>query len=102
MKVFLGVCWSLQRVCVYVFMCVCMYVPLGRVSQHVLCLLVLQVIPNSCATHALVSVLLNCEENLHLGETFTKLKDFTSGMNPDVSAKLFFQKYFKRPAVFAF
>ena len=45
---------------------------------------IFQMIPNSCATHALVSVLLNCEDKLHLGETFGKLKEFSSGMNPQV------------------
>lgn len=33
----------------------------------------LQIIPNSCATHALLSILLNCEE-VRLGLTLSKLK----------------------------
>lgn len=41
-----------------------------------------QVIPNSCATHALVSILLNCP-SLHLGLTLTELKEHTRGMSPD-------------------
>lgn len=41
-----------------------------------------QVIPNSCATHALVSILLNCP-SLHLGLTLTDLKEHTRGMSPD-------------------
>ncbi|KAL4715909.1 hypothetical protein ACJJTC_013209 [Scirpophaga incertulas] len=41
-----------------------------------------QMVPNSCATHALISVLLNCA-NLHLGETLSRLKHHTLGMNPE-------------------
>ena len=41
-----------------------------------------QVIPNSCATHALVSILLNCP-SLHLGVTLTELQEHTRGMSPD-------------------
>ncbi|KAJ6649381.1 Ubiquitin carboxyl-terminal hydrolase calypso [Pseudolycoriella hygida] len=41
-----------------------------------------QVVPNSCATHALLSILLNCPD-LHLGETLTRLKNHTKGMNPE-------------------
>lgn len=32
-----------------------------------------QMVPNSCATHALLSVLLNCP-NIHLGHTLSRLK----------------------------
>ena len=42
-----------------------------------------QIIPNSCATHALLSVLLNCE-NVALGETLTKFKEFTQHMGTEV------------------
>lgn len=42
-----------------------------------------QVIPNSCATHALLSVLLNCDERVKLGETLSKLKEFSKGMGPE-------------------
>lgn len=38
--------------------------------------------PNSCATHALLSVLLNCP-NIHLGTTLSRLKMHTSGMCPE-------------------
>ncbi|CAD7089431.1 unnamed protein product [Hermetia illucens] len=41
-----------------------------------------QVVPNSCATHALLSVLLNCAD-LHLGETLGRLKVHTKGMCPE-------------------
>ncbi|XP_060803218.1 ubiquitin carboxyl-terminal hydrolase calypso [Amyelois transitella] len=41
-----------------------------------------QMVPNSCATHALLSILLNCP-NLHLGETLSRLKHHTMGMNPE-------------------
>jgi len=41
-----------------------------------------QVVPNSCATHALLSVLLNCPE-IHLGETLSRLKIHTKGMCPE-------------------
>ncbi|XP_062583845.1 ubiquitin carboxyl-terminal hydrolase BAP1-like [Saccostrea cucullata] len=42
-----------------------------------------QVIPNSCATHALLSVLLNCDERVKLGEALSKLKEFSRGMGPE-------------------
>ncbi|KAK7102465.1 hypothetical protein V1264_020680 [Littorina saxatilis] len=41
-----------------------------------------QIIPNSCATHALLSVLLNSNK-VHLGDTLTRVKDFTKHMNPE-------------------
>ncbi|XP_022113885.2 ubiquitin carboxyl-terminal hydrolase calypso isoform X2 [Pieris rapae] len=41
-----------------------------------------QMVPNSCASHALLSILLNCP-NLHLGETLSRLKHHTIGMNPE-------------------
>ncbi len=37
-----------------------------------------QIITNSCATHALLSVLLNCQ-NVDIGPSLTNLKDFTQG-----------------------
>lgn len=39
-------------------------------------------VPNSCATHALLSILLNCSD-LNLGETLTRLKNHTKGMSPE-------------------
>lgn len=42
----------------------------------------LKTVPNSCATHALLSVLLNCPD-LHLGETLSRLKTHTKGMSPE-------------------
>ncbi|XP_078399937.1 ubiquitin carboxyl-terminal hydrolase BAP1 isoform X1 [Cetorhinus maximus] len=41
-----------------------------------------QLIPNSCATHALLSVLLNCD-NVELGPTLSRMKDFTKGFSPE-------------------
>ncbi|GAB6020021.1 hypothetical protein CHUAL_002771 [Chamberlinius hualienensis] len=41
-----------------------------------------QIVPNSCATHSLLSVLLNCE-GMFLGETLTRLKDYTLNMTPE-------------------
>ena len=41
-----------------------------------------QIIINSCATHALLSVLLNCPE-VELGATLTKLKKFSAGLDPE-------------------
>ncbi|XP_072506305.1 ubiquitin carboxyl-terminal hydrolase BAP1 [Notamacropus eugenii] len=41
-----------------------------------------QLIPNSCATHALLSVLLNCS-NVDLGPTLSRMKDFTTGFSPE-------------------
>lgn len=43
-----------------------------------------QMISNSCATHALVSILLNCDhEHLHLGPHLTRLKEHTKTMDPE-------------------
>ncbi|PSN50046.1 hypothetical protein C0J52_04204 [Blattella germanica] len=41
-----------------------------------------QMVPNSCATHALLSVLLNCP-TIHLGATLSRLKAHTTGMCPE-------------------
>lgn len=41
-----------------------------------------QMVPNSCATHALISILLNCS-NIYLGETLSRLKTHTYGMSPE-------------------
>ncbi|GJQ73258.1 putative polycomb group (PcG) protein [Trypoxylus dichotomus] len=41
-----------------------------------------QMVPNSCATHALISILLNCP-NIHLGDTLSRLKAHTHGMSPE-------------------
>lgn len=41
-----------------------------------------QITPNSCATHALLSVLLNCE-NVELGPQLTQIKEFCHGLDPE-------------------
>jgi hypothetical protein len=41
-----------------------------------------QIVPNSCATHALLSILLNCS-NIDLGSTLTRLKNHTISMTPE-------------------
>ncbi|XP_061583189.1 ubiquitin carboxyl-terminal hydrolase BAP1 isoform X2 [Cololabis saira] len=41
-----------------------------------------QLIPNSCATHALLSVLLNCG-GVELGITLSRIKAFTKGFSPE-------------------
>ncbi|XP_031424244.1 ubiquitin carboxyl-terminal hydrolase BAP1 isoform X2 [Clupea harengus] len=41
-----------------------------------------QLIPNSCATHALLSVLLNCS-GVGLGTTLSRMKAFTKGFSPE-------------------
>lgn len=41
-----------------------------------------QMVPNSCATHALISILLNCP-SIHLGDTLSRLKAHTHGMSPE-------------------
>lgn len=41
-----------------------------------------QIVPNSCATHALISVLLNTD-NVDLGPVLTKLKEDTKGMSAE-------------------
>ena len=42
-----------------------------------------QIVTNSCATHALLSVLLNCPPDVELGTLLTEFKTFTVGMNPE-------------------
>ena len=42
-----------------------------------------QIVPNSCATHALVSILLNCPSYLPLGPSLTKLQSHVGGMDPE-------------------
>ncbi|CAL1276463.1 unnamed protein product [Larinioides sclopetarius] len=41
-----------------------------------------QMVPNSCATHALLSVLLNCPK-IYLGPTLARLKEHTANMSPE-------------------
>lgn len=41
-----------------------------------------QIIPNSCASHALLSVLLNCEDAA-LGGPLERLRDFSKGFDPE-------------------
>ncbi|XDA71306.1 hypothetical protein R6Z07F_001658 [Ovis aries] len=41
-----------------------------------------KLIPNSCATHALLTVLLNFS-NVDLGPTLSRMKDFTKGFSPE-------------------
>ena len=41
-----------------------------------------QIVPNSCATHALLSILLNCF-NIDLGSTLSRLKNHTKDMTPE-------------------
>ena len=41
-----------------------------------------QIVSNSCATHVLLSVLLNCSD-IDLGLTLGRLKEFSAGINPD-------------------
>ena len=41
-----------------------------------------QVMPNSCATHALLSVLLNCD-GIELGPRLTEMKEFCRGLDPE-------------------
>ncbi|KAK8760835.1 hypothetical protein V5799_027897 [Amblyomma americanum] len=41
-----------------------------------------QIVPNSCATHSLLSILLNCSK-IYLGSTLTRLKEHTKSMDPE-------------------
>nr|XP_039259159.1 ubiquitin carboxyl-terminal hydrolase BAP1-like [Styela clava] len=41
-----------------------------------------QLIPNSCATHALLSILLNCED-IQLGDVITRLKETCKSYDPE-------------------
>ncbi|CAM9140271.1 unnamed protein product [Choristocarpus tenellus] len=43
-----------------------------------------QVIPNACATQAILSVLLNSSDKVELGDTLESLKNFTSLFTPDM------------------
>lgn len=46
--------------------------------------MIFKVIPNSCATHALLSILLNSDNNaVKLTADLTKLKTSTRGMSPE-------------------
>lgn len=51
-----------------------------------------QIVPNSCATHALLSVLLNSktDKNFHLGELLTNFKNLSQGLSPEVKRNIFF------------
>jgi len=48
-----------------------------------------QIVPNSCATHALLSILLNCKSSKYfdLGELLTKFKRLCDGLSPEVTIK---------------
>jgi len=41
-----------------------------------------QIMPNSCATHALLSVLLNCDD-IELGPRLSEMKEFCRGLDPE-------------------
>jgi ubiquitin carboxyl-terminal hydrolase BAP1 len=55
---------------------------MGYNAEMLIIFLFSQVVPNSCATHALLSVLMNCS-NLTLGSTISRLKEHTAGMSPE-------------------
>jgi len=42
-----------------------------------------QMIHNACATQAILSVLLNCEDKIQLGEILTEFRSFSTGLDPD-------------------
>ncbi|KAH9517246.1 Ubiquitin carboxyl-terminal hydrolase bap1 [Dermatophagoides farinae] len=42
-----------------------------------------QKVPNSCATHAILSVLLNCSQQIDIGPILRYLKDYTMDMTPE-------------------
>ena len=56
---------------------------------YLLDLLLFQIIPNSCATHALLHIALNCE-NVSLGDTLSNFKQATLEMTPKVCALTIF------------
>jgi len=51
-----------------------------------------KVIPNSCATHALLSILLNCQSKKYfdLGESLSKFQRLCDGLTPEVNKTLIF------------
>ena len=52
-----------------------------------------KVIPNSCATHALLSILLNCQNKKYfdLGESLSKFQRLCDGLTPEVYTLKFFK-----------
>lgn len=42
-----------------------------------------QVVNNSCATHALLSILLNCSDTIDIGSTLKRLKTFSCALDPE-------------------
>ena len=60
-----------------------------------------KIVPNSCATHALLSILLNCDKSaslrrhFHLGEMLDKFKRTCDGLAPDVNISSHFNIRYK-------
>ena len=42
-----------------------------------------QIVNNSCATHALISILLNCDDSIDIGPTLVQLKTFSTGLDAE-------------------
>ncbi|ETO14945.1 ubiquitin carboxyl-terminal hydrolase L5, partial [Reticulomyxa filosa] len=42
-----------------------------------------QMVTNACATQAILSVLLNCEDRVELGDTLTEFRNFSTDLDPD-------------------